>query len=389
MGERPADQGRHETRQKTGQLRWRAAAAGLLALLLLLFPAVAQGAGVAHTPNELEFLRLINEYRQSKGVGALLLSDPLSVAAQKHNKDMGKYNFFEHTTRASDYFAVGSHVGDRAPASGYKGATLLGENLAAGFALLKPAAVLAGWKASPGHDANMLNPGFKVIGISCVGVAGSEYGFYWTTDFGDYVDPSADDPNAAGDSGPFPDVAASDPYVIAIEGLSEEGVITGYPDGTFGPDRPVWRQHFAKMIVLALGLSASEGDVAPFADVESGGPTTLYPDNFIAVAAAQGITQGTGPNSFSPTRDISRAQVVTMVVRALERLRPGTLRASDPALHSTWAEKLASPHAETARLAQANGLLAGLPVETLDPWGPMSRAEVAQVLFNLQGLLGG
>ena len=35
------------------------------------------------------------------------------------------------------------------------------------------------------------------------------------------------------------------------------------------------------------------------------------------------------------------------------------------------------------RLAQFNGLLAGLPLSTLDPWGPMSRGEAAQVLSNL------
>jgi hypothetical protein len=74
-------------------------------------------------------------------------------------------------------------------ASGYTYNTNKGENLAAGQSTA--AEVFAAWKASSGHNANMLNSSYKVLGVSFYTLAGSPYTYYWTTDFGGYVDPTA------------------------------------------------------------------------------------------------------------------------------------------------------------------------------------------------------
>jgi hypothetical protein len=187
----------------------------------------------------------------------------------------------------------------------------------------------------------------------------------------------------------FTDVPGSHAYATAIDDLSTRGIINGYDDGTFRPGNPVWRQHFAKMIVLTLDLPASEADVCPFGDVDIGGTSTLYPDNYIAVAASNGITQGTGPGTFAPTADIFRAQVITMVVRAAQNILPGTLLTPTGSYQNTWGTSFSSIHGPNARTAEYNGLLAGLPVASLDPWGKMPRGEVAQVLHNLLGLMEG
>jgi len=186
----------------------------------------------------------------------------------------------------------------------------------------------------------------------------------------------------------FTDVGTDHPYRDAILDLAEREVIEGYDDGTFRPGEPVWRQHFAKMIVLALGLPCYESDVCPFGDVTQGGSTTYYPDNFIAVAAEQGITKGIGGDTFGPYQDISRAQVITMVVRAVDKLSPGTLSTPPGSYTGTWGN-FSSTHAANAKKAEYNGLLLGLPLsglDPLDPWGSMPRGEVAQVLANLMDL---
>ena len=74
-------------------------------------------------------------------------------------------------------------------ASGYSYNTNKGENIAAGQSTA--ALVMGAWKASPGHDANMLSAAYKVIGVSFYTLSGSPYTYYWTTDFGGYVDPTA------------------------------------------------------------------------------------------------------------------------------------------------------------------------------------------------------
>ncbi len=182
--------------------RVRAGGLVLLALLvvtLLLVPSVAQAAYGVYTTQEIEFLGLINQYRQANGLGTLLLSDDISDAAEKHSKDMGKYGFFDHTSLASDYFAVNATPWQRMAASGYVYDTYKGENIAAGQATA--AEVFNAWKNSSGHNANMLKPEFKVIGISLDYTAGSPYGDYWTTDFGGYVDASAHDAGGGGGGG--------------------------------------------------------------------------------------------------------------------------------------------------------------------------------------------
>lgn len=184
----------------------------------------------------------------------------------------------------------------------------------------------------------------------------------------------------------FTDVPAGHAYGSAIEDLSARGIINGFPDGTFGPGKPVTRQQFAKMIVLTMALGVTEADVCPFGDVQVGGyADPFYPDNYIAVCATNEITKGTSPSTFAPGDPIKRAQLLTMVVRAADRLDPGSLGAP-PAGYSGSLPSFDDPtHSPNMRKAEYNGLLGGLQGfgAAWDPWAPSTRGEVAQVLHNL------
>jgi len=187
----------------------------------------------------------------------------------------------------------------------------------------------------------------------------------------------------------FTDVPADHRYREAIADLASRAIIDGYPDGTFKPNDPVLRQQFAKMIVLTGGYPVSELDICLFTDVEWSGLGGLYPDNYIAVAAQHGITLGRTLFSFAPYDNISRFQVITMVVRAADDLDSSLLGPAPADYQSTWDPALSADHGPSARRAQYNGLLAGLPLSQLDPFGAMPRGEVAHVLHNLLQLLGG
>ncbi len=190
---------------------------------------------------------------------------------------------------------------------------------------------------------------------------------------------------AATDS--FPDVPQGHPYYAAVLDLAERGIIDGYPDGSFGPSNLVTRQQFAKMIVLAGGYPASETDVCPFGDVIVSGPGDLYPDNYVAVAAQQGITLGLTSGTFGPHANITRYQLLSMVVRTADDLRPGLLSAPPSGWTGSagWAND--PVHGGNAARAEYNGLLAGIALSGLSPYGPMTRGEVAQVLHNLLATL--
>jgi alpha-tubulin suppressor-like RCC1 family protein len=185
----------------------------------------------------------------------------------------------------------------------------------------------------------------------------------------------------------FPDVPASHPYYEAIEGMAARGIIGGYTNGYFGPSDLVKRQQFAKMIVLIMGFPTTENDICPFGDVlpvDSLDP--LYPDHYIAVAARTGLTTGYPDSTFRPYKEITRQQVITMLVRA-----GGTDLETPPA---NWAGVLsyADPtHGENIRTAEFNGLLAGLEglSASWDGLQPATRGECAQMLWNLLNALEG
>ena len=182
----------------------------------------------------------------------------------------------------------------------------------------------------------------------------------------------------------FPDVPAAYPYAAAIAEVSALGIMTGYDDGSFRPTGPLTRQQFAKIVVLALGLPVTERDACPFTDVaRSSGPDPLYPDHYVAVAASHGITTGVSATRFGPWKAITRAQLISMMVRGAGSVVPDTLASPPTGYTGAWRPSFSPQHGENARLAQYNGLLAGLPLSTLDPWGSMSRGEAAQVLRNL------
>ncbi len=186
----------------------------------------------------------------------------------------------------------------------------------------------------------------------------------------------------------FTDVGAAHPYYAAIAGMRQAGIIDGYPvNGTweFRPGNLVWRAQFAKMICGVLGIPVSESLVAPFSDLGQDDPGTLYPHDYIAAAASYGITNGTAPGLFSPWADITRAQVVTMIVRGAQSLNPGAL-ATPPAGYTGTISSFSDVHAPNMRMAEYNGLTAGLVGfgPSWDPWAKATRGEVAQVLWNLE-----
>jgi uncharacterized protein YkwD len=164
---------------------------GLLVCAVLLGSVFAGGAQAARSFNtqEIAFVNSLNQYRAANGLQPFLLSDELSESSYRHNHDMAKYKFFSHYSVQSDWFASNATPWTRMAASGYTYNTNMGENIAAGQSTA--ALVFAAWKGSSGHNANMLNSSYKVIGVSFYQLAGSPYTYYWTTDFGGYVDPTA------------------------------------------------------------------------------------------------------------------------------------------------------------------------------------------------------
>jgi hypothetical protein len=87
---------------------------------------------------------------------------------------------------------------------------------------------------------------------------------------------------------------------------------------------------------------------------------------------------GTGPGTFSPWNEISRAQLITMVGRAAGLPDP-------PAGYTPPFKNFSNTHYPWARRAAYAGLLQGLQgfSPNWDFWAPATRGEVAAILYNL------
>jgi uncharacterized protein YkwD len=132
-----------------------------------------------------EVLTLVNGHRGSGamcGTTAFPPAPPLALdaalndAAALHALDMARFDYFSHVGRD------GSTFDERILDAGFAGDPPLGENIAAGYPTA--AAVVGVWMASPGHCANIMNPGFAYMGAGHATVATSTYGIYWVQTFG-------------------------------------------------------------------------------------------------------------------------------------------------------------------------------------------------------------
>jgi uncharacterized protein YkwD len=173
-----------------------------LAFAMLTPQGILAAGEITLDDEELEFLRIINEYREANGAPCLTPSPTMNEAATYLSGAMGEQGFFDHNEPPCDDagdICTGRDPFDRITAFGHTQWTSAAENIAAGNAAA--AATFEQWRTSPGHNENMLDPGFTSIGIGRVYVDNSYFGWYWTNNFSNWVDGTGDCSGEGGGSG--------------------------------------------------------------------------------------------------------------------------------------------------------------------------------------------
>ena len=110
----------------------------------------------------------------------------------------------------------------------------------------------------------------------------------------------------------FPDVSDTEYFSEPVNVLSGFGVIGGFPDGTFGPEKEVTRAQMATMIVNALGMTVNGQSDTKFSDV----PKSHWASGFIAYATSVGFVAGYPDGTFKPDDPVTYDQALTMIVAA-------------------------------------------------------------------------
>ena len=158
----------------------------------------------------------------------------------------------------------------------------------------------------------------------------------------------------------FADVSDTHPYAEAIAWAKSTGVIGGYPDGTFQPDRTVNRAEFLKIILEDLGSDIPESAPLNFSDVDSAAWYAPY----ISLGKRAGIVEGYPDGTFRPEQTVNTAEALKMAYKALN--------IATNASNGPW-------YQEFIDHASINNIL----FEDLDPAEGMKRKDVVWIVWRL------
>lgn len=164
----------------------------------------------------------------------------------------------------------------------------------------------------------------------------------------------------------------------AIEMAVALGIFNGYGEGTFKPEEALTRAQAATVFVRALDLSTTDVIAVPFTDITYYAGET---QDAIQVAYANGIIKGAN-GKFNPTKDVTRAQLVQMAWRVIEKDLGGDIPDSNTFKIPT------DMGGYDAQTVQAISLLSELGIISLDdgkfnPNAPATRAFAASMLVHL------
>lgn len=118
---------------------------------------------------------------------------------------------------------------------------------------------------------------------------------------------------AAG-SASFTDVAKGQRYADGVAWASANGVVSGYPDGSFRPNDTITREQMAAILYqyarIQGKLDDSRADLSIFSDLDS---LSAYAKEPMSWAVAQGLFSGVSADTLAPGGSTTRAQAAVIL----------------------------------------------------------------------------
>lgn len=265
-------------------------------MLLTLLAPTAADAAPPYEASEQQFLKLMNADRKAAGRGRLAASPDVATVARNWSKRMAADNNLRHNPNVSEQLTVewtrwGENVGWAS--NGTNGSL---------ESVVKR--LHNGFLESSGHRANILGD-FNQVGV---GVAVDDRGTMWATMV--FVDgPIIYEPTDEKPAG-LTDINRS-AHRTAITTAWREGLIKPCEGRRFCPKRQVSRTEMANVVGRMLDLEPTTGD--HFVDV----PGT----SVVNALVDAGVVNGCTSERFCPNRHVTRAQLASMLVRALPDLQ--------------------------------------------------------------------
>ncbi|MQL51526.1 hypothetical protein GFC01_04450 [Desulfofundulus thermobenzoicus] len=155
-----------------------------------------------------------------------------------------------------------------------------------------------------------------------------------------------------------------------IEDLGARGILKGFADGTFRPNQPVTRAEMTALLARVLNWPPATGEVR-FKDT-----LPAWAKGVIAAGVAQNMVKGYPDGTFRADNRITRAELCALLDRALKPAPAAQqLPFRDASAIPSWARD------SVARVV-AGGLMGGYEDNTLRPGWPVTRAEMAAIIWR-------
>lgn len=178
----------------------------------------------------------------------------------------------------------------------------------------------------------------------------------------------------------FKDVTDAAWYFDAVSFIGAREITKGTGNGNFNPQATLMRGEFIVLVMRAYNISPDTNPANNFSDAGN-----AYYTDYLAAAKRLGITAGIGNNLYAPNKDITRQEMFTLLyntLKAIKQLPQGDSGKalsdfSDAGLIDTWAK-------EAIAFLVQTGVVTGSS-DQLAPLNTTTRAEMAQVIYNLLG----
>lgn len=169
----------------------------------------------------------------------------------------------------------------------------------------------------------------------------------------------------------FTDVSYSNPNFDAIKYLYDQGIVQGYPNGTYKPYNNITRAEFTK-IAIKSKFDGTEIDNCIAQNIQPNFVYVFFPDvsknqwfaKYICVAKQEGIVKGYDDGTFKPENDINFVEAAKILVEIFD-LTGGT----DKIWYKPYVDTLAAKNAIPDSISRFNQQI--------------TRGEMAEIMWRL------
>jgi len=113
----------------------------------------------------------------------------------------------------------------------------------------------------------------------------------------------------------FSDLSTSHWAYDSVAKAVQAGLLDGYPDGTFQPDRPMTRMEMTQMLARSMNMTGKRRGNSPFYDVSE----SYWGVGIIKQMWADGWIQGYPDGTFRPEEETTRAEFTAMLAKVIDR----------------------------------------------------------------------